>query len=265
MRHDPQAAGRDGSSAHRHIRAKTDRLCLHPSSPRNLDILLRRPRIVPRRRNLPDPSAHLTTPHMVQRWLCELPYNWERHGDTARGITGVLEHGQAHCLEAALTAAAILEQHGYPPLLLDIESADHLDHVLFLYERDGKWGTVARSRCAGLHGRRPIFASLPDLVRSYQAPFVDATGRVTGYGVLDLRKLPTRRWATAPGNHRHVEEALRGMPHNALPMPEASYRYWRQRYDAWWQANGKPDHDWPLHYDQSSWNPRFTTTGPVWE
>ena len=66
----------------------------------------------------------------------------------------------AHCLEGALFAAVVLEQHGYPPLVLSFESIDELDHVIFVYRgADGRWGSVARSRDPGLHGRRPAFAT----------------------------------------------------------------------------------------------------------
>ncbi|RPJ62469.1 MAG: hypothetical protein EHM24_25905, partial [Acidobacteria bacterium] len=73
----------------------------------------------------------LPTPLLVQRFLNALPYNTEPPpgGPTLRSFRGVARHGAAHCLEAAVTAAAILEQHGYPPLLLSFESIDELDHV----------------------------------------------------------------------------------------------------------------------------------------
>jgi hypothetical protein len=190
----------------------------------------------------------LRTPEQVQRWLSALPYNWERRGPTARTFRGVVRTGQAHCLEAALSAACILEQHGFPPLLVDIESTDRLDHVLFVFQRKGRWGAVARSRCPGLHGRKPVFRDLAALVRSYQAPYIDQTGRVKGFGLLDLRTLPTGRWRLDPGHVFHVEDALNANRHTRLPTPEAEYRKWKSRFDRWWEAHGRPDHEWPLHY-----------------
>ena len=77
----------------------------------------------------------LRTPRQVQRWLTEMPYNWERQGGTMRSFREVVKRNEAHCLEAAVAAAVILEQHGYPPLLLDIESWDLLDHVIFVFQR----------------------------------------------------------------------------------------------------------------------------------
>src|SRR5262249_18582766 len=99
----------------------------------------------------------LRTPAAVQRWLNRLPYNTEPPPGraTLRSFRGVVRHRTAHCLEAALAAAVILEQHGYPPLVLSFESIDHLDHVLFVYQHRGRWGSVARSRDPGLHGRKP--------------------------------------------------------------------------------------------------------------
>jgi hypothetical protein len=44
-----------------------------------------------------------------------MPYNWERNGGTMRSFREVLKRKQAHCLEAAVAATVILEQHGYPP------------------------------------------------------------------------------------------------------------------------------------------------------
>src|ERR1700737_2085036 len=84
----------------------------------------------------------LRTPAQVQRWLTRMPYNWEREGGTMRSFREVVNGNEAHCLEAAVAAAVILEQHGYPPLLLDIESVDLLDHVIFLFQKDGLWGCV---------------------------------------------------------------------------------------------------------------------------
>src|SRR5579862_4497813 len=106
-----------------------------------------RPSFTPRERRL---IAALRTPLAVQRFLNALPYNIEPHGRaTLRSFRGVVRHGCAHCLEAVLFAATVLEQHGYPPLVLSFESIDELDHVIFAYKQDGRWGSVARSRDPG--------------------------------------------------------------------------------------------------------------------
>ena len=174
--------------------------------------------------------ARLRTPRQVQQWLNALPYNWERRGETLRTLRGVLRHGSAHCLEAALCAAALLEQHGHPPLLLDLESVDKLDHVLFLFRRGGRFGTVARSRDPGLHGRKPVYRNLRTLVQSYAAPYIDLSGRLCGYGVLDLRTLRRCDWRTSERNVWRVEQALIHHPHRRFRVSDEYYRRWHRRY-----------------------------------
>src|SRR5205814_720916 len=73
--------------------------------------------------------ARVRTPRQVQRFLNALPYNTEPPpgGATLRTFRGVIREHTAHCLEAALTAAVILEHHGWPPLVLSFESIDELD------------------------------------------------------------------------------------------------------------------------------------------
>lgn len=172
------------------------------------------------------------TPRQVQNFLRELPYNWEKRKETLRSFRGVVRHRKAHCLEAALAAATILEQHGYPPLLLDLESQDQLDHVLFLFRHRGRWGTVARSRDAGLHGRKPIFRTVRDLVMSYVDPFVDGSGRITAYGVADLRELVKDDWRLSSGNVWEVERALIKLPHRKLKTSDRRYKTMLARYRA---------------------------------
>jgi hypothetical protein len=163
------------------------------------------------------------TPRQVQAFLRSLPYNWERRDETLRTFRGVVKHGEAHCLEAALSAATILEQHGYPPLLLDFESQDKLDHVLFLFRRHGRWGTVARSRDAGLHGRKPVFRTIRQLAMSYVDPYVDNSARITAYGVADLMTLVRCDWRLSEKNVWAVERALIALPHRPLRTSERRY------------------------------------------
>jgi hypothetical protein len=172
----------------------------------------------------------LRTPRAVQRWLRTLPYNWEKDGETLRSFRGVVRLGTAHCLEAALAAAVVLETHGFPPLLLSFESQDKLDHVLFVFREGGRWGSVARSRDPGLHGRKPVFDSPRELAASYMDAYVDLTGRVTGYAVADLRELGGYDWRLSSRNVRKVEKWLVEYPHRPLPMPEDRYLRALERY-----------------------------------
>jgi hypothetical protein len=163
------------------------------------------------------------TPEQVQRFLRKLPYNWELQGDTLRSFRQVVRLNTAHCLEAALVAAVILEQHGYPPLVVSFESKDGIDHVIFVFRRNGRWGAVARSRDAGLHGRKPVFRGIRDLVWSYFDPYVDFSGRITGYQLVDLRVLGKYDWRLALTNIWKVENYLLEIPHRKLRSSNRRY------------------------------------------
>jgi hypothetical protein len=183
---------------------------------------------------------------MVQRYLNQLPYNNEPGGRaTLRSFRGVLRHGSAHCLEAALFAAITLEQHGYPPLVLSFESIDQLDHVIFVYRRRGRWGSVARSRDPGLHGRKAVFATPRALALSYVDPYIDLTGRVTGYAVVDLRVMGGYDWRLADTNVWKVERMLLEHPHRAIRSSNRRVNAFRERYRAFKQR--WPDRK-PLFY-----------------
>lgn len=190
--------------------------------------------------------AKLRTPLMVQRYLNQLPYNNEPGGRaTLRSFRGVVRHGCAHCLEAALFGAVALEQHGYPPLVLSFESTDELDHVIFIYRRGGRWGSVARSRDPGLHGRRPVFTTPRALAVSYMDPYIDLTGRVTGYAVVDLRVMGRYDWRLADTNVWKVERMLLTYPHRSLASSNRHVNALRARYQAF--KNRFPDKQ-PLFY-----------------
>ncbi len=186
--------------------------------------------------------ARLRTAAAVQRWLRALPYNWETRGETLRSFRRVVRLGTAHCLEAALAAAVVLEQHGQPPLLLSFESVDKLDHVIYLFRERGRWGSIARSRDPGLHGRRPVFRTPRELAASYLDPYVDLTGRVTGYAVADLRDLGSYDWRLSERNVWKVERWLIDYPHRPLRMSDARYARLLARYRSFKARNprGQP-------------------------
>jgi hypothetical protein len=188
----------------------------------------------------------LDTPFKVQKFLSAMPYNWEKGGGTLRTFRQVLKLNSGHCLEAALTATVIMEQHGYPPLLLSIASKDKLDHVVFVFKLRDKWGSIARSRDVGLHGRRPVFRSLRDLTWSYFDPYVDMTGRIIGYGLADLRNLGSYDWRFARNNVWKIERYLNEIPHKKIVSSDKRYARLLARYKAWKSAHpDRPLVDYP--------------------
>jgi hypothetical protein len=193
------------------------------------------------------------TPQQVQRFLNALPYNTEPPPGPAllRCFRGVVREHTAHCLEAAISAAVILEQHGYPPLVMSLESVDGLDHVIFVYRHRGRWGSVARSRDPGLHGRKPVYRTLRGLAQSYFEGFIDKTGCLRAYGVVDLRVLGRYEWRLSPGNVWKVERMLFEIPHRPIRSSAARVARLRARYFEAIKAH--PDRK-PMYYDQKHWS-----------
>src|SRR5688572_16312764 len=193
-----------------------------------------------------DLIQRLNSPAKVQRWLTALPYNWERRGGTMRSFREVVKRDEAHCLEAAVAAAVILEQHGYPPLLFDLESIDLLDHVIFVFQEKGRWGSIARSRDIGLQGRKPVFRNLRELVWSYFDPYIDMTGRIKGYGLTSLYDLGNYDWRFNPRKMTKIEDHLRSIPHKRLRSSDARYKKLLTRYHVY--KKRYPDRS-PSYYD----------------
>ncbi len=196
----------------------------------------------------------LTTPAKVQAFLNALPYNTEPPPDpaTLRTFRGVVRTHTAHCLEAALFTAVVMEQHGLPPLVMSLESIDGLDHVMFVYRRRGRWGSVARSRDPGLHGRLPVFRTLRQLALTYVDPYIDKTGCVKAYGAVDLRVLDPYDWRLSDGNVWKVERQLFEIPHRPIRVSRARVSRLRRRYFAFLEAHGGRK---PVYYDRRTWTP----------
>ena len=197
--------------------------------------------------------ARLRTPASVQDWLNDLPYNQEKRGETLRSFRGVVRTGTAHCLEAALSAATILEQHRYPPLVLSFESIDLLDHVIFVYRTAGGWGSVARSRDPGLHGRKPVFRTPRALAMSYFDEYIDLTGGIKAYGVCDLRVLGNYDWRLSEKSVWKVEQLLIDWPHRPIASSDRRVDALRRRYRAFLETHGyKP---WRFYRRRDRWAP----------
>lgn len=182
----------------------------------------------------------------MQRFLNDSPYNTEPGKPELKSFREVVRRKSVHCLEAALFAAAVLEHHGYPPLLLSFESIDKLDHVLFIYRKNGKWGAIARSRDPGLHGRKPVYRTLRDLAASYMAPFIDYSGEITGYAAYDLRDLKRCDWRFSRRNVWALETELLNIPHRKLRWKKARVDKQRAWYRDWMAAHpGQKPADYP--------------------
>ena len=170
--------------------------------------------------------AHLSTPLAVQRYLNQLPQQGPRRA-TLRSLRGVVARMRP-LPEAALPCGARAAR--YPPLVLS--SSRRQTRPIFVYRRAGRWGSVARSRDPGLHGRKPVFATPRALALSYFDPYIDFTGRVTGYAVVDLRVMGTYDWRVADTNVWKVERMLLDHPHRHITSSNQRVNALRAKYRA---------------------------------
>jgi hypothetical protein len=127
---------------------------------------------------------------------------------------------------------------------MGLESIDLLDHVIFVYRYRGKWGSVARSRDPGLHGRKPVFRSPRALAESYFDPYIDYTGRVKGYSVTHMRVMGSYDWRFSRRNVWAVERMLLDVPHRKIRRSLKRVRREREKYRAYLVRHKKK----PLYY-----------------
>ncbi|MCC6277740.1 MAG: hypothetical protein IT289_07495 [Oligoflexia bacterium] len=187
-------------------------------------------------------SDQYKTPEAVQWYIRTFKYNRERNKITSRSALSTYRAKSAHCIEAALLAAAILEQRGYPPLLLSLESEDMLDHVLFLFKENNLWGTIGTSRCPGLKGRAPVFKTIRSLVLSYADAFVDETARLKSYAIVDLRSLKGS-WRDSTRNTWYLVNYLVKLKHKRIKTSERRYLSALRRFQKFGEG-GIPDSTW---------------------
>jgi hypothetical protein len=167
----------------------------------------------------------LDTPERVQEFLIkEIQYDCqddaEDEDETWRSFRRVVRDKKAHCFEGALTAAAIMKQHEYPPLIVCMEARD-LDHIIFVYKRNNKWGSVAKSRDENLLSREPKYRSIRDLVMSYYPFFYNLYSNdltdltIRGYAKVNLGVFD-KDWITAEEDLTFIVDYLYRIPYRKL-------------------------------------------------
>jgi hypothetical protein len=109
----------------------------------------------------------LNTPQKIQDFLNDLGPN-HAQDPVCMSPRLVLQKKKGHCLEGALLATAILWHHGHKPLLLDlVTTKDDHDHVVALFQKNGHWGAISKTRHAVLRYREPIYKTIRELAMSY--------------------------------------------------------------------------------------------------
>ena len=161
----------------------------------------------------------LDTPHKIQAYLTALRQNFEPDGDSCRPVRVVLRSRSAHCIEAAMLAAAALWVHGEPPLLLDLQAVHDFDHVVALFRRKGRWGAISKTNGIGLRWRDPVYRSLRELSMSWFHEYYNKRDHKTlrTYSVpYDLRRMAPGDWVTAEDGAWELVDNLTALRHYRL-------------------------------------------------
>ena len=88
---------------------------------------------------------------------------------------------------------------------------------------------------------------------SYFEGYIDFTGRVKAYAVVDLRVLGGYDWRLSPKNVWKVEQLLLDWPHRTIASSDARTDRLRRRYVAFRKAHGyKP---WKYYSGRERWAP----------
>lgn len=139
----------------------------------------------------------LASPFQIQEYLDSTPYVAEERD---RSPLDVMLDSQSHCLDGGFFAALALWRIGFRPLLIDLvpdPGADD-DHVLALYQIEGRWGAVAKSNYVNLGFREPVYKNLRELAMTYFEHYcsIHQTKTLRGYTrPFDASRYVRLNWA----------------------------------------------------------------------
>jgi hypothetical protein len=147
--------------------------------------------------NLSAKFLALNTPFAIQQYLDTVPYIGQERD---RSPLNVMLDGQCHCLDGGFFAALALWQIGFKPLLIDLvpDPGRDDDHVLALFQVDGRWGAVAKSNYVNLGFREPVHKTLRELVMTYFEHYVSVHQEKTLRGYtrpFDASRYTHLNWA----------------------------------------------------------------------
>jgi hypothetical protein len=133
-------------------------------------------------KNLRKKFNSLNSPFAIQGYLDGITYKGEERD---RSPLHVILDGQGHCLDGGFLAALCLWHIGFKPLLIDIVPDPGVDddHVLALYQIEGRWGALAKTNYINLGFREPVYKNLRELVMTYFEHYVSIHQQkcLTGY------------------------------------------------------------------------------------
>lgn len=170
--------------------------------------------------------SKLKTPAKIQDYLNSLEFNFEKEKETCMSPRRVIESQKAHCMEAAMFAAAAIEFHGSKPLVVDLRVGKRpfdFDHVVALFKEGNFFGAISKTNHAVLRYRDPIYKSVRELVLSYFNEYYLENGKKTlreysrPFNLNHFKKLS---WQTSEEDLFEIPEYLDKIKHYKLLTPK---------------------------------------------
>ena len=160
----------------------------------------------------------LNTPAKIQDYLNSMNMNFEENGDTCMSPRKVLREGKCHCMEGAMLAALALRVNGYKPLLVDLTAnKNDFDHVISVFQKNGKWGAISKTNHGVLRYREPVYDSVRELVMSYFHEYTtneDGKKTLRSYSnPVDLSIFDDANWMTSEDDVWYVPDHLVDVKH----------------------------------------------------
>jgi hypothetical protein len=163
----------------------------------------------------------LNTPVKIQDFINKIPINFEEDGkDTCYSPRTVLLKNKCHCMEGAVLAALILRVNGNLPLLVDLTaSKSDFDHVVAVFQKDGKWGAISKTNHVTLRYREPVYDSIRELVMSYFHEYFNDIGKKTlrSYSdEIDISRFDDKNWMTTEKEVWDIPDYLSRVKHHSI-------------------------------------------------
>jgi hypothetical protein len=149
----------------------------------------------------------------IQAFLDTVDYNPKYECKSPRWV---IRKRSAHCFEGALFAAAVLQFHGYKPLLVDMKSQNDDDHVLAVFREGKYWGAIGKSNFTTLRYREPVYRNLRELIMSYFDFYFNMNGykSLRSYSIpLDLTMYNKLNWPTTNDDLEYIGDKLEQIRH----------------------------------------------------
>ena len=170
----------------------------------------------------------LDTPQKIQSFLDELPFNYEKNGETCMAPLRVLSDRKAHCIEGAMLACVCLMIQGEKPHIVSLKvTPDDYDHIITIFKRNGYYGAISKTNHFVLRYRDPVYRSVRELVMSYfHEYFLVHNGKKTLLGYsnpINMNRFG-KKWITADENLWKIAETIFDAPtHNVVPKENQKF------------------------------------------